>query len=241
MTAFDWVLLALIGIFAVWGVYTGFSKQVTRWAAVIAAFVAAYAAGDGAGQLLTEQFQLSITVGVVLATVLIFLVTWLLVRLLLTIALRRLVMGKSNRRKWLDKSLGFVLGGTKAALVAWLGISAAVLLNFISLPTQDSILLQWAMQKNALKYLQFSDVDDLMEVTKLYSNPRIVQKLKNDVDFTSLLDDFRFRKILKHESLQRALKEGDSFQWLKNNNVMELLRDPQMNHHVGKIKQRNNL
>eukprot|EP01041_Mallomonas_annulata_P035059 gene35059-57944_t len=66
-----------------------------------------------------------LTVGVVAATIVSFVLIYLVVRLVLTAIIKRLISGKDPANRSADRFLGFGLAGAKAALMVWIGASAA--------------------------------------------------------------------------------------------------------------------
>lgn len=246
MTTFDLVALGLVGIFAVWGFFTGFSRQVAAAVAALAAFAAAAPGGRFFAQPVAGWLKSSLTVGTVCATVLVFFVVWLVVRLVLTAFLRGLLAGKDGQRRGLDRGLGFALGGGKAAAVIFVGVCAAVFLenNLVvagrrfAIAPKDSVLVRWARQANVLEYLQFSGVHDLAKVAKLSHDPQAAAKLKGDPDYAALMADPRFRGLVDQGALKKALETGDLRGLLKNNSVVELINDPKMARHLERLGDR---
>lgn len=246
MTTFDLVALGLVGIFAVWGFFTGFSRQVAAAAAALAAFAAAAPGGRFFAEPMAGWLKSSLTVGTVCATVLVFFVVWLVVRLVLTAFLRGLLAGKDGQRRGLDRGLGFALGGGKAAAVLFLGICAAVFLenNLVvagrrfAIAPKDSVLVRWARDANVLEYLQFSGVHDFQKVAKLSHDPQAASKLKGDPDYAALMADPRFRGLLSQDAIKKALETGDVRGLLKNNAVVELINDPKAARHLERLGDR---
>lgn len=246
MTTFDLVALGLVAIFAVWGLFTGFSRQVAAAAAAVAAFAAAGPGGRFFAEPVAQQLKASLTVGTVVATLIVFLLVWLVVRLVLTAFLRGLLAGKDGQRRGLDRGLGFGLGGLKAALVLWVGVSAITFLEHnlvvagrrFSFAPKDSLLVRWVKDYNVLEYLQFSGVRDLLRAAKLSSQPQAAQKLKGDPDYAALMSDPRYRQLLDQEALRQALQTGDIRGLLKSNQVVELITDPKMRRHLERLGDR---
>lgn len=246
MTTFDLVALGVVGIFAVWGFFTGFSRQVAAAAAAVAAFAAAAPGGRFLAQPMAAWLKSSLTVGTIVATLLVFFVVWLAVRLVLTAFLRGLLAGKDGQRRMLDRGLGFALGGGKSAAVIFVGVCAAVFLenNLVvaghrfAIAPKDSVLVRWAHELNVLEYLQFSGVHDLAKAAKLSGDPQAAAKLKGDPDYAALMADPRFRGLLNQDAIKKALQTGDIRGLLKNNAVVELINDPNMARHLERLGDR---
>jgi len=246
MTTFDLVGLGLIGLFAVVGFFSGFAKQVAAAVAAFAAFLAAGPGGRVIAAPVAQQLKSSLTVGTVVGTVIVFVVTWLTVRLVLTAVLRRILAGKEGERRGVDRLLGFMMGGAKAALVLWVGIGAALFLEnnlmvagkrFAFTP-KDSLLVRWAKAFNVVEHLQFSGVHDLAKAAKLASDPKAAAKLKDDPDYAALMADPRFKSLVSQDAFKRALETGDLTGLLKSNGVVELINDPQAMRHLERLGDR---
>lgn len=246
MTTFDLVALGLVGAFALWGFFSGFSRQVAAAVAVVAAFAAAGPGGRFFAEPVATQLKASLTVGTVVATLIVFFVVWLVVRLVLTAFLRGLLAGKDGQRRGLDRGLGFALGGFKAAAIVFLGLCAATFLenNLVvagkrfSFTPKDSVVARWARDVNIVEYLQFAGVHDLAKAAKLSTDPQAATKLKGDPDYAALMADPRFRQVLNQDALKKALETGDVRGLLKNNGVVELINDPKMARHLERLGDR---
>lgn len=246
MTTFDLVGLGLIALFAVWGLFTGFSRQVAAAAAAVAAFAAAGPGGRFLAEPAAQQLKSSLTVGTVVATIVVFIVVWLAVRLVLTAVLRRILAGKDGERRGVDRLLGFTLGGLKAALTLWLGICAASFLenNLVvaghrfSFTPKGSLLVGWAQRFNVVEYLQFSGVHDLVKAAKVAGDPKAAAKLKDDPDYAALMADPRFKAVFNQDALKKALETGDIKGLLKSNGVVELINDPKALRHLERLGER---
>lgn len=246
MTTFDLVALGLVGVFAVWGFFTGFSRQVAAAAAALAAFALAAPGGRFFAEPVAAGLKASLTVGTVVATLLVFFVVWLVVRLVLTAFLRGLLAGKDGQRRGLDRALGFALGGAKSAAVIFVGICAVTFLEHnlvvagkrFEIAPKDSVLVRWARQANVVEYLQFSGVHDLLKVAKLSSDPKAASKLKGDPDYAALMGDPRFRQVVSQDAWRKALETGDVRGLLQSNGVVELINDPKMARHLERLGDR---
>jgi uncharacterized membrane protein required for colicin V production len=235
MSPFDLVALVVVAAFTLWGLFTGFSRQVAAAVAAVAALAAAGPGGRFFAEPVAQQLKASLTVGTVVATVIVFFLVWLVVRLLLTAFLRGLLAGKDGQRRGLDRTLGGALGGFKAAAMIWIGVCAALFLenNLVlagrrfSFTPKDSLLVRWSSRVNVVEYLQFSGVHELIKAARLSRDPRAVAKLKGNPDYAALMADPRFRHVVNEDALKHALETGDVRALLKLNGVVELINDPQ--------------
>lgn len=234
MTTFDLVALLLVATFAVWGFFTGFSRQVAAAVATVAAFAAAGPGGRFFAEPVAQQLKASLTAGTVVATLIVFFLVWLVVRLVLTALLRGLLAGKEGQRRALDRGLGFALGGSKTFAIIFVGVCAAIFLenNLViagrrfAIAPKDSFLVRWARNFNLVEHLQFSGVHDLITVAKMSGDPKGAAKLKGNQDYAALLADPRFRQVVSEDGMRKALETGDVQALLKLNGVVELINDP---------------
>ena len=121
----DLIALGVVAFIAIWGAFSGFARQVAQAIAGIAAVAAAAPLGRFFAEPMSKALQSSLTVGVVIATIVSFLAIYLLGRLLLTMILRRLLAGKDPKNRGADRTLGFLLGFTKAATMRlYAGVSS---------------------------------------------------------------------------------------------------------------------
>lgn len=242
----DLVVLIAVVIFATWGAFTGFARQIAQAIAGVGAFFLAGPAGRFFGEAVAKGLSTSLTVGVVVATVLAFALIYVLARLVLTMLLRRLLAGKDPDNRSADRALGFGLGGLKAAFLAFVGVSAATFVenNLVlagkkyTFTPRDSVVVKFAREHNLLELLQFSGAHDFAKVAKLSQDPKAAAKLKDDPDWVALMKDSRFRQAINSEGLKQALETGDVRALLKSNQVVELIHDPKALHHLERLGDR---
>jgi uncharacterized membrane protein required for colicin V production len=241
---FDLAVAVALLVFAVFGAFSGFARQVAQAAAAFAAFLAAGPAGRFFGLPVAQQFNASLTVGVVLATILSFLLVYLLVRGVLTLVLRRvLAAGKEKDDRSRDRVLGALLGASKAGAMVWVGLSAVTFLesNLVvagkkfTFTPKDSVLVPLARQYNLLEFQQFSGAKDLAKALKVSGDPKAAAKLKDDPDYAALMKDPRFKGLVNQKALQQALETGDIKALVGNNQVVELIHDPKLLHHLERL------
>ena len=239
----DLIALGVVAFIAIWGAFSGFARQVAQAVAGIAAVAAAAPLGRFFAEPMSKALQSSLTVGVVIATIVSFLAIYLLGRLLLTMILRRLLAGKDPKNRGADRTLGFLLGFTKAATMLWLGLSAATFIenNLVlaghkyTFTPKDSKLVALARQYNFIETMQFSGAKDLALAAKVATDPRAAARLKEDPDFTALMKDSRFRQALQGDAWKKALETGDVRALMQNNQLVELIQDPKMNHRLERL------
>ena len=115
----DLALLLIILVFAVFGSATGAAKQIANAAALVAAYLSAGPAGRLLAPRIARSLEMSELLAIVAATLGAFLVVLVLVRLVLVESLERVFAGNDPNRDGVNRTLGFILGGAKAAALAW--------------------------------------------------------------------------------------------------------------------------
>lgn len=239
----DLIALGALALFALWGAFSGFARQVAQAVAVVGAVLAAAPAGRFFAEPMARAIQSSLTVGVVVATIVAFIAVYLFVRLILTLMLRRLLAGKDPQNRSADRALGFCLGGAKTAVALWIGLSAATFVenNLVlagrkyTFTPKDSRLVALARRFNFIETVQFSGAKDLVLAARLADDPKAAQKLKDDPDYAALMKDPRFRQVLQTDVWRKALESGDVRGLMQNNQLVELIHDPKMNRHLERL------
>ena len=122
----DLALLILVLVFAVRGAISGAVRQI---AGVFGLLIAYASAGPGARLVapwMARSFQLSSSVATIAATLAVFVVVLVVARLVLIAGLERMFGGDRRERSGVDRALGFVLGGSVIAGLAWVVLSALI-------------------------------------------------------------------------------------------------------------------
>lgn len=244
----DLIALGALAFFALWGAFSGFARQVAQAVAGVGAVIAAAPAGRFFAEPMARALQSSLTVGVVVATVVSFIAVYLLVRLVLTLILRRLLAGKDPQNQSSDRLLGFGLAAAKASVAIWIGLSAATFVenNLVlagrkyTFTPKDSKLVALARRYNFIETVQFSGAKDLVLAAKRAGDAKAAQKLKDDPDYAALMKDSRFRQVLQTDAWKKALESGDVRGLMQNNQLVELIHDPKMNHHLERLAAQSN-
>lgn len=239
----DLLALGALALFAIWGAFSGFARQVAQAVAGVGAVIAAAPAGRFFAEPMAQGLKSSLTVGVVVATIVSFIVVYLFVRLVLTQILRRLLAGKDPKNRTADRMLGFCLGAAKTAVALWIGLSAATFVenNLVlagrkyTFTPKDSKLVVLARQYNFIETMQFSGAKDLVLAAKLASDPKEAAKLKDDPDYAALMKDSRFRTLVQGDGWKKALESGDVRGLMQNNQLVELIHDPKMNRRLERL------
>lgn len=242
----DLVALGAIALFAIWGAFTGFARQVGQAVAGVTAVFAAMPAGRFFAEPFASGLRTSLTVGTIAATIVAFVLIYLVVRAIVTSVIKRLLSREPEENRGADRALGFALSGTKAALLIWIAFSAATFLEgnlvlggkkVIQTP-RDSRALAFARDFNAIETLQFSGGKDLALAGKLASDPNAAAKLKDDPDYAALMKDPRFKNLVQSDAWKKALQTGDVRALMQNDKLVELVRDPRASRQLERLAER---
>jgi membrane protein required for colicin V production len=230
----DLFILAVILLAGVLGAVAGVAKQVANVAALFVAYGCAKSLGTFFGPRIAGAIHQSNGVAIVAATLFFFLVVLFAVRHVVTRILRKLLSGKQEDDRGLDRGLGFFLGALKVALIAWVMVSGLVFVQEhvsiagkkLGISPKDSIAFQLARRYNLFELTQFSSVSDLSQLAQALQKPGGAQKLQKSPAYRALLKDPRFQKVFADKSLRHALASGDSLGLLHSNAVLTLIQDP---------------
>lgn len=239
----DLIVLGAIALFAVWGAFSGFARQVAQSIALVGAGFAALPGGHFFAGAVSKALQTSLTVGVVVATVASFVVVFLVGRLLLTLALRRLLSPRDPENRSADRLLGFLLGAVKTTATLWVALSAATFVenNLVlagkkySFTPKDSKAVAIARGYNFIESFQFAHAKDLALAARVAADPKAASKLKDDPSYAALVKDPRFRALTQGSAWKKALETGDVRGLLQSNGAVELLQDPKLAPHLERL------
>lgn len=242
---FDLVVLGLVAFFAIWGAFSGFSKQVAHALGGVAAIAAAAPLGRFFAEPMKDALKTSLEVGVVAATIVSFVAVYVLVRIVVGLTLKRLITGEDEKRASADRLLGFLLGGAKTAVAIWIGVSAATFIenNLVlagrryAFTPKNSTVVALSRQYNFIEVMQFSGAKDLVAAARVASDPKSAKSLKNDPDYLALIKDPRFKQLVSSDGWKKALESGDVRGLMQNNSMVELIHDPTMSHHLERLAQ----
>jgi membrane protein required for colicin V production len=231
----DLAVLAAVGVFALLGALSGFARQVAQALAAVGAFFAAGPLGHLLGAWTGQQLGASLAVGTGVATATSFVGVYLAARATLTALVQRLLADRDDpESRVTDRSLGAVLGGLKAAALAFLGLCAVTFAErnlvfsgkHLALTPRDSVLVPLAREHNLLGHLQDSGASALARALQLATSPGQVKGLSDDPDYQALMKDPRFRGLLARDGLRGLLASGDLAGLMKLTRAAELLEDP---------------
>jgi membrane protein required for colicin V production len=147
--------------------------------------------------------------------------------------LKRLLRGKDLENRGADGVLGFLLGGAKVVLIAYVVVSGLVFIEQnvvvagrrLGLSPKDSQAFEVARRYNLFEMTQFSATKDLLAVARVARNPEQARQLEQNPAFKSLKQDPRFQKALSDKKLREALDRGDTQTLLRNDAILQMLQD----------------
>jgi membrane protein required for colicin V production len=219
-------------VFAAVGAYQGAFQQLAQVASVAAGYFCSRPLGRALGPSLAQSAHVPLLFGVLAATILVFIAVAVAVRGLLTGVIRSHTrFGKPGR---LDRGLGFLLGGLKVVLIAYVMTSA---LSFVEdnirwagrrLSTADSVAFALARQYNLFELFQYQPVRDLVRIAQSLHDPVKAARLRKDPAFKALAEDPRFGRTLTDDSTRRALEAGDTRALLRSDEVLRFLQTPEL-------------
>lgn len=232
----DLILLGLVLLFAVAGAITGGARQIASLIAVAVAWFVSRKLGPYVGPRMSEALGgTPLLLGTLAGSLVVFIVVLVTVRYALTTLLRRMMGVKNPDERGVDNAVGFLLGGLKVALIAYVMISALVFVEKyvvvagknLGMSPKDSVSFGLARRYNLFELTQFSAVRDLVAIAQATTQPERAQRLADDPAYKALRKDPRFQKALANKPLRAALERGDTQEALRNNLVLQLLQDPQ--------------
>jgi membrane protein required for colicin V production len=229
----DLCLLALVGVFALVGAMSGAARQIASLGAAAAAYLCARPLGNAFGPRVAEATHGPQLFGILAATLLAFVVVLISVRYLLSALLRRLLRGEEREHAGVDRFLGFVLGGAKVVVIAYVMLSALTFVEEnvtiagkrLGISPQGSQAFALARRYNLFARLQFAPVKDLVRIAQALQDPNKAAQLKEDPAFRALLGDPRFQTALGSRGMDEALESGDYGALLRSNSVLQLVQD----------------
>ena len=241
----DLILLGLVLFFALVGAFTGAAKQLAHMVGLAVAYYVSRKLGPVVGPKLAASLGAAELIGVLLGTVLLFVVILIVVRYALGVLLRRVMTGKNPDNRTADRTIGFVLGGAKVAIISYVLLSALTFVDQhvevagkkLGFSPKDSHSFAFARDHNLFEMTQFAPLKDFVRVAQASTHPDQAAKLANDPAYKSLRQDPRFQRALKDDSLRRALEQGDTRALLRSNLILQLVQDPEFASRLGAASQ----
>ncbi|HEX8538262.1 MAG TPA: CvpA family protein [Cystobacter sp.] len=232
----DLILLGLVLLFAVAGAIAGGARQIAGMVAIAVAWFVSRKLGPYVGPRMAEALGgAPLLFGTLAGSLLLFLVILVAVRYALTTLLRRMMGARNPEQRSADNVVGFVLGGLRVVLIAYVMISALVFVDKyvvvagrrLGVSPKDSVSFELARRYNLFEMTQFAAVRDLVVLAQVSNDPERARRLADDPAYKALRKDTRFQKTMANKNLRAALERGDTQEVLRNNLVLQLLQDPQ--------------
>jgi membrane protein required for colicin V production len=229
----DLILLALVLIFAALGALTGAARQISSLVASVIAYVAARPIGAAYGPRVSESMHVPLLFGTLATTVVGFVVVLVVSRSLLNVILRRILLGRQRERALFDGFLGFILGGARIVILAYVMLSALAFVEDnvviagqrLGISPKDSQAFALAKSHNLFASTEFGSIKDLVRLTQAVQDPVRRAQLMQEPAFQSLMKDSRFRTALNVHGVDDSQDAGNYGLLLRNNAVFQLVRD----------------
>ncbi len=238
----DLIILGLVLLFAVVGAITGGAKQIANLVALAVAWYVSRKLGTYVGPKMAAALGgAPLLIGTIAGTLVLFITVMVAVRYALTYFLKRLFGAQDAEKQGADNAIGFVLGGAKVVLIAYVLLSALVFAEQyiivagkrMGVSPKDSVSFEMARRYNLFELTQFSGVKDFVAVARVAGNPEKARRLAENPAYKSLKQDPRFQRALSDKQLRAALERGDTQAALRSNLVLQLLQDPQFAARLG--------
>ena len=236
----DLVVCGLILFFALLGALAGGFLQLANVVGLVLGGAVARPAGLRLGPLAAAHWKAPVILGVLGVSVLAFFITYAVSLAFFRIILRR--AGKSPTLSGLDKLLGFLLGGAKAAMILFVLLSALIFfekpfsqLSPYRFDTRGSQVASFVRAHDLFTHFSFPGTRGLTAMARAGHDPDAAAALAKDPELQALTRDPRVVSLLHDGELQHALQSGDSMALLRNNRVMTLLSDPAIQERLSRI------
>lgn len=238
----DLIILGMVLLFAVVGAITGGAKQIANLVALAVAWYVSRKLGTYVGPKMAAALGgAPLLMGTIAGTLVLFITVMVAVRYALTYLLKRLFGAQDAEKQGADNAIGFVLGGAKVVLIAYVMLSALVFAEQyiivagkrMGVSPKDSVSFELARRYNLFEMTQFSGVKDFVAVAQVAGNPEKARRLAENPAYKSLKQDPRFQRALSDKQLRAALERGDTQAALRSNLVLQLLQDPQFAARLG--------
>lgn len=225
-------------MFAAVGAFQGAVQQLVQLASIALGYICSRPLGWEFGPSLAQSTRVPMFYGVLAATILVFIGVTVALRVLLTVVVRSLT--RFRHPGPFDRGLGFLLGGLKVILIAYLLTSA---LSFVEdnlgrggqrlgLSPADSIAFTLVRQYNFFELFQYPPVRELVRIAQSLDDPVKAARLRQDRAFQALTEDPSFGRTLADDSTHRALEAGDTRALLRSDDVVRLLQTPAIAAHL---------
>jgi uncharacterized membrane protein required for colicin V production len=235
----DVALLAAMAFFGLFGLLSGAIRQLAHVGGLIAGFLLAHPAGQWAGPLIAARLGYPVVLTSIAATFAAFFLLYIAAVFLL-----RLVLGKlfpDGERGALNRVGGFALGAAKAAALAFVVLSIALMADralAAHVPgwraeERSSIAVQLVRRYSPFTHLlQLKGLERLARASR---DPEAAARLARDPELKALAKDARLKALAREPAIQRAAQSGDWARALESPALLELLDNPDISKMLARL------
>ena len=236
----DYALLLIIGVFTLWGAFTGFARQLASVIAAFAGWFAAKPIGEVWAPVFVKATGWNERLATLATTVITFVVIYLLVRWVVTTVVRRVLAGKDPENRAADRVLGAVASGAKIFGLCWVALSALQYTEKhvsvqgrrpFSLPS-DAHAVKWVRENNLFDYLGTSVEPPNLPKLLQGISVRDAVSLQKNPHFTALRKNPAFAPLLNDSKVLSAVEKGQWSELAQNPTVQRALSDPDVLEHL---------
>ncbi len=226
MANVDVALLTFAGLVAAYGFYQGAIQQVSEWIGLATAILLSKPAAAAAAPLLAERMGWPLYLTSVGLSAVSMPVVLIAATLLSRLIINAIIPG--DQRNMPDRITGLFLGGGKAAVVAWAGLS--VLLAFEKPLSKVHSGIKPAL--GASKAASFTREHSLFDAPALSLREKLnaLAAMKDDPKLSKALlkEQPALKALLSDASLKVALEKGETGALLENPEIKKLLENPRL-------------
>lgn len=235
----DVALLAALAVFGLFGLLSGAIRQLAHLGGLVVGYLFARDVGQWAGPLIASRLGYPVVFTSLAATFAAFFLLYIAAVFLLRFALEKLF--PDGERGALNRVGGFVLGASKAAAIAFVVLSIALLADRVlgeHLPgwkaeERTSVAVRLVRRYSPFTHLpQFKGLERLAQASR---DPEAAARLSRDPEFKALTKDPRLQALAKEPAFQRAVQTGDWARALENPALLELLENPDVAKKLGRL------
>lgn len=237
------LFMLALGLF---GFFSGAIRQVANLAALIAAYFAAGPLGAKLGPVLADMTGLPLFFLTLAACIAAFFLVYGLAYLALRALLKRCL--PDGERGVINRFGGLLIGGAKAAIIAFVVLSGMVLIEgavgaiWQRFPQEVKTSRAYDFaRKNSLfaRLAQFETLQTVIRASGSRSDPKTLaalEQLANDSDLAELARNPRISSIALDPSIQRALTSGNYAALFSNQKLLDALNDQELFDHLGRVR-----
>jgi membrane protein required for colicin V production len=226
----DLAVLLLVLFVGFLGLWSGAIKQVAHLAGLIAGWLLSRPLGVLLAPYAAKKIAAPPLFVTIACSFVAFFVIYVVVVLVLRFVLTRVL--PDGEHGWLNKVGGLGLGTAKAAVMAFVFLSALVfaerfvgtLVPGFQAEAKASLSMKFARHYNLFAGLP--GVGGLEKILQASRDPSAAARLAEDPEFQALARDPRVRGMVDDAGIRRAMQEGDYAALLSSYKVMDALNDP---------------